>query len=59
MARNNSLKKAAAEALGNIGPDARSALPALKEVLEDKQAGRDRELRTIIQAAVRKIERAS
>lgn len=51
------LRKAAAEALGNIGPDAKDALPALKAALEEQV--RDREFRMMVNAAIRKIEAAA
>jgi HEAT repeat protein len=49
------IRAACAEALGNIGPDAKAALPALKESIEGRV--RDRSFQQVVQRAIRKIEK--
>jgi HEAT repeat protein len=45
------VRRTAAEAMGQIGPDARSAVPALTEALKDE----DEKVRQAAQAALKKV----
>jgi HEAT repeat protein len=56
MRRGNNVRASYVIALGNIGPDAKAALPLFKAYLEERK-NNDRELRRVINDAVKKIEK--
>ncbi len=47
----------AATALGNIGPAARDAVPALKEAMTGKGNKKDKAFKDAVNQAIRKIEK--
>jgi HEAT repeat protein len=50
---NENVRADAAEALGNMGPAAKSALPALRQALTDE----DDQVRSTAEEALRKVQR--
>jgi HEAT repeat protein len=52
MLKDENFRCAAARALGKLGPDAKSAIPALSELLNDK----DEDIRKAASHALKKIQ---
>ena len=51
------IRAEAAAALGDIGPDAKAAIPALKELADDRKV-RDRTFKKTVTDALKKIEKS-